>query len=108
MSQILIVEDEPIIRTELGRLLTRAGHAVAETGSVAEAGRLQPLDAFDLVIADLRLPGEAGTDLIARGNGTPVLIMTSYATVRAAVEALHNGALHLIPTPFHHQHTLSV
>jgi DNA-binding NtrC family response regulator len=108
MSQILIVEDEPIIRTELGRLLTRAGHAVAETGSVAEAGRLQPLDAFDLVIADLRLPGEAGTDLIARCNGTPVLIMTSYATVRAAVEAMRKGAVDFIAKPFDHEEMLIV
>jgi DNA-binding NtrC family response regulator len=108
MSQILIVEDEPIIRTELGRLLTRAGHAVVETGSVAEAGGLQPLDAFDLVIADLRLPGEAGTDLIARCNGTPVLIMTSYATVRAAVEAMRKGAVDFIAKPFDHEEMLMV
>ena len=108
MSQILIVEDEPIIRTELGRLLTRAGHAVAETGSVAEAGGLQPLDAFDLVIADLRLPGEAGTELIARCNGTPVLIMTSYATVRAAVEAMRKGAVDFIAKPFDHEEMLMV
>src|SRR5258707_8760356 len=107
MSQILIVEDEPIIGTELGRLLTRSGHAVADTGSVDEAVQ-EPLDVFDLVIADLRFPGEAGTDLIARCNGTPVLIMTSYATVRAAVEAMRKGAVDFIAKPFDHEEMLMV
>ena len=108
MSQILIVEDEAIIRTELARLLTRAGHAVAQAGSVAETEGLQPLDAFDLVIADLRLPGESGTELISRCNGTPVLIMTSYATVRAALEAMRKGAVDFIAKPFDHEEMLMV
>ena len=108
MSEILIVEDEAIIRTELARLLTRAGHAVAQAGSVRETEGLQPLDAFDLVIADLRLPGESGTELISRCNGTPVLIMTSYATVRAAVEAMRMGAVDFIAKPFDHEEMLMV
>ncbi len=102
MSQILIVEDEPIIRSELGRLLARAGHEVTDAGSVAEAESKQPLDAFDLIIADLRLPGGSGMELIGKCGKAPVLIMTSYATVRAAVEAMQKGAVDFIAKPFDH------
>ncbi|HME90834.1 MAG TPA: sigma-54 dependent transcriptional regulator [Myxococcaceae bacterium] len=108
MSRILIVEDEAVIRTELGRLLSRTGHDVAEAGSVAEAERHQPLDAFDLVIADLRLPGGEGTQLISLCGRAPVLIMTSYATVRAAVGAMQMGAVDFIAKPFDHDEMLMV
>ncbi len=63
MSRILIVEDEAIIRSALRRLLERHDHEVSEAGSVTEARELDP-QGFDLVISDLRLPGEPGTDLI--------------------------------------------
>jgi len=108
VSQILIVEDEPIIRSELGRLLGRAGHEISDAGSVPEAEARAPLDAFDLIIADLRLPGGPGTELIGRCGKAPVLIMTSYATVRAAVEAMQKGAVDFIAKPFDHDEMLMV
>jgi DNA-binding NtrC family response regulator len=108
MSQILIVEDEPIIRAELGRLLARAGHEISDAASVAEAESNQSLDAFDLIVADLRLPGGDGTELIGKCGKAPVLIMTSYATVRAAVEAMQKGAVDFIAKPFDHDEMLMV
>ncbi len=107
MSRTLIVEDEDVIRTELARLLARSGHDVAEARTVQEASG-QGLDAFDLVIADLRLPGGLGTDLVDLCPGTPVLIMTSFATVRAAVEAIQKGAVDFIAKPFDHDELLLV
>jgi DNA-binding NtrC family response regulator len=108
MSRILIVEDESVIRTELRRLLVREGHDVAEAGSVDQAEREQQLDGFDLVIADLRLPGAPGTELISRCGGAPVLVMTSYATVRSAVEAMKLGAVDYLSKPFDHEELLMV
>jgi DNA-binding NtrC family response regulator len=107
MSRILIVEDEDVIRTEVARLLARAGHDVAEARTVPEASS-QGNDGFDLVIADLRLPGGLGTDLIDLLPGTSVLIMTSFATVRAAVEAIQKGAVDFIAKPFDHDELLLV
>jgi DNA-binding NtrC family response regulator len=101
MSEILLVEDEPVIRTELRRLLERHGHKVLEAGSVEEASA-HALGSLDLVITDLRLPGRAGTEMIARAAGTPVLIMTSYATVPSAVESMKLGAADYISKPFAH------
>ncbi|WP_372613576.1 sigma-54-dependent transcriptional regulator [Halomonas sp.] len=105
MSRILIVEDEAIIRSALKRLLERHDHRVSGAGSVAEALSLEPRD-FDLVISDLRLPGEPGTDLIARAAPVPVLIMTSYASMRSAVEALKLGAVDYVAKPFDHEELL--
>src|SRR5260221_3043806 len=101
MSEILLVEDEPVIRTELRRLLERHGHKVLEAGFVEEATS-HPMGSLDLVITDLRLPGSAGTEMIARAAGTPVLIMTSYATVPSAVESMKLGAADYISKPFAH------
>jgi DNA-binding NtrC family response regulator len=108
MSRVLIVEDETVIRTELRRLLSREGYDVAEAGSVTEAEREHQLDGFDLVLADLRLPGAPGTELITKCNGVPVLVMTSYATVRSAVEAMKLGAVDYLSKPFDHEELLMV
>jgi DNA-binding NtrC family response regulator len=108
MSRILLVEDEAVIRTELRRLLTRQGYDVAEAGSVTEAEAEHALDGFDLVIADLRLPGAPGTELIGKCNGSPVLVMTSYATVRSAVDAMKLGAFDYLSKPFDHDELLMV
>ncbi len=99
MSRILIVEDELIIRHELRRLLVRHGHEVSEAGTVEEAREADPKN-FDLVISDLRLPGAQGTDLIDAQCTTPVVIMTSFATVKSAVEAMKQGAVDYISKPF--------
>jgi DNA-binding NtrC family response regulator len=79
MSHILIVEDETIIRSALRRLLERNQYEVSEAGSVQEAQDRYSIPGFDLIISDLRLPGAPGTELIKLAEGTPVLIMTSYA-----------------------------
>ncbi|MBD3898438.1 sigma-54-dependent Fis family transcriptional regulator [Halomonas sp. ML-15] len=105
MSRILIVEDESIIRSALKRLLERHDYQVSEAGSVDEALALDP-QRFDLVISDLRLPGEPGTALIDSAAPVPVLIMTSYASMRSAVDALKQGALDYIAKPFDHDELL--
>ncbi|WP_020651272.1 sigma-54-dependent transcriptional regulator [Solimonas variicoloris] len=105
MSRILIVEDEAVIRRQLARLLARHDYQIAEAGSVAEAESLGPSQ-FDLVIADVRLPGAPGTDLIPRAAPTPVLVMTSYASIRSAVEAMQLGAADYIAKPFDHDEML--
>ncbi len=101
MSHILIVEDEPVIRGALRKLLERHEHTVVEAAS-AEAAREHDLADFDLVISDLRLPGASGTELISLARPTPVLIMTSYASLRSAVDAMREGAVDYIAKPFDH------
>ena len=101
MSNILVVEDEPIIQESLVRLLRRQGHDATGVASVAEAEE-NSINMYDLIISDLRLPGEPGTELIQRAAPIPVLIMTSYSTVQSAVEAMKQGAVDYISKPFNH------
>ena len=101
MSNILVVEDEPIIQESLVRLLRRQGYDVTGVGSVAEAEE-NSINMYDLIISDLRLPGKPGTELIARAASIPVLIMASYSTVQSAVEAMKQGAVDYISKPFNH------
>lgn len=102
MSDILVVEDESIIRSALKRLLERHQYTVTEAESVTEASQ-HDLNRFDLIITDLRLPGAPGTDLIDMAKGIPVLIMTSYASMRSAVDAMKMGAVDYIAKPFDHE-----
>ncbi|KTC36296.1 Fis family transcriptional regulator, partial [Pseudomonas putida] len=106
MPHILIVEDETIIRSALRRLLERNQYQVSEAGSVQEAQERFSIPSFDLIISDLRLPGAPGTELIKLGEGTPVLIMTSYASLRSAVDSMKMGAVDYIAKPFDHDEML--
>ena len=101
-ARILIVEDESVIRSALRRLLERNSYQVSEAASVGEAESKHELTSFDLIISDLRLPGAPGTDLIKRAGETPVLIMTSYASLRSAVDSMRMGAVDYIAKPFDH------
>ncbi|MDD0844679.1 sigma-54-dependent transcriptional regulator [Pseudomonas sp. Gutcm_11s] len=106
MPHILIVEDETIIRSALRRLLERNQYQVSEAGSVQEAQERYSIPSFDLVVSDLRLPGAPGTELIKLAEGTPVLIMTSYASLRSAVDSMKMGAVDYIAKPFDHDEML--
>ena len=93
MQKILVVEDESVIRNALRRLLERSNYQVSEAGSVQQAEADHNFADFDLIISDLRLPGAPGTDLIKKAGDVPVLIMTSYASLRSAVDSMRMGAV---------------
>jgi DNA-binding NtrC family response regulator len=101
INQVLVVEDELVIRTALKRLLERNNYEVSEAGSVKETLELYDMDKFDVIISDLRLPGAPGTDLI-KATSTPVLIMTSYSSIRSAIDSMKIGAVDYIAKPFEH------
>jgi len=106
MSRILVVEDEEVIRTALRKLLNHNGYEVEEADSVEQAAR-RDLHRYDLIITDLRLPGEPGTELIRQVPDVPVLIMTSYASLRSAVDSMKLGAVEYIAKPFDHDEMLA-
>ena len=106
MNRILLIEDEAVIRRAVKRLLERHDYQVAEAGSVEEAESAHNPTDFDLIISDVRLPGLPGTEIIARAAPVPVLIMTSYASIRSAVDAMKLGAIDYIAKPFDHDELL--
>ena len=101
MNQVLVVEDEAVIRSALKRLLERHKYQVSEAGTVKESLEKYDLDKFDVVISDLRLPGAPGTDII-KATKAPVLIMTSYSSIRSAIDSMKMGAVDYIAKPFEH------
>ncbi|WP_457673117.1 sigma-54-dependent transcriptional regulator [Thiolapillus sp.] len=108
MNRILIVEDEQVIRDAVSKLLRRNGYDVSAVESVEAALETHELTDFHLLIVDIRLPGRPGTDLISLASPVPVLIMTSYASVSSAVEAMKQGAADYIAKPFDHEELLVV
>lgn len=108
MGKILIVEDEIIIRQSICRLLSRNGHDVFEAESAEAALADYTLTDFDLILSDLRLPGASGTTLIAPAAPKPVLVMTSYASLKSAIEAMKLGAAEYIAKPFDHDEMIKL
>lgn len=107
MNRILVIEDEEIILKALKKLLERNHYNVTTAQTVEEAIEAHP-QSFDLVLADLRLPGAEGTEIIPVADPIPVVIMTSHASVRSAVTAMRYGAIDYIAKPFDHDELLLI
>src|SRR5208282_3742165 len=104
MARILIVDDQDMMRDSLAQILAREGHeVVAANDGAAAVGRLGA-SRFDLLITDLRMPKMTGLDLMAEAKrlrpDMPVVLMTAFATVSNAVEAMKLGAYDYIQKPF--------
>jgi DNA-binding NtrC family response regulator len=102
MTRILLVDDEAAIRRGVRRFLEHHGLEVALADDLASARKLAESQVFDLLLADLRLPDGEGTSLIGEFPQLPTVIMTSYASVPSAVEAMKSGAIDYIAKPFDH------
>jgi len=111
-NKILIVEDDLAFGTMLQRFLERKQFDVSLVTS-GKRGRELLMDSdFDLLITDLKLPDDSGMELlkIARTKTppTPTILMTSYADVTTAVEAIKRGAADYISKPFRPEELLMV
>jgi DNA-binding NtrC family response regulator len=104
MAKILIVDDQDMMRDSLAAILAREGHEIiaATEGSIA-LSRLSSTK-IDLVITDLKMPKMTGIELLAEIKklkpDVPVVLMTAFATVQTAVEAMKLGAYDYIQKPF--------
>ena len=108
--RVLLVEDEQTIAVTLADDLEAAGHEVAHIADGAEAVAALKRRSFDVVITDVRLPGADGLEVLKAAKrarpDTEVLMMTAYATVEHAVEAMRLGADDYIQKPFLNEHVL--
>lgn len=103
-GRILVVDDERDICRALEFLLSRDGYEVSTAGGGEEALKAIETDDFDLVISDLKMEGMDGLQLLEKAlslhPGLMVVIMTAFASVETAVEAMKKGAADYIVKPF--------
>lgn len=104
MARILIIEDDPDLRYSLVRTLSKRGHDIAEATN--EPDGLEHAQSFDpaLILSDINLAAGSGLSVLAklreRGCDAPVILMTAFASVGSAVEAMKLGADDYLTKPF--------
>jgi NtrC-family two-component system response regulator AlgB len=101
---ILIIDDEPSLRRTLRTTLESMGHQVAEAADKVQGLERVGHRQFDLALLDLRLARDQGLDLLPEllhlAPGLHVVVVTAYATIDTAVEAMRRGAFDYLPKPF--------
>lgn len=105
-ANILVIDDEQIMREGCSRILSKEGWTVAtaDTGQKGLEAIQRSLDQFDAILLDLMMPGMSGMEALDRirniDSNLLVIVITGYATVESAVEAMKKGAYDFIPKPF--------
>jgi len=111
LSSVLIVDDEPGIRSFLQRGLSKYFGLVEVAADVTTADELRQRCHFDLIIADIRLPGKSGVEWIrelrSQGSHTAVIFITAHADLDTAIAALRAGAADFILKPFRMEQMLN-
>ena len=105
MAKILLVEDDVAFCTMLKTFLVKKDCEVDAVYTATEALTLVRNNKYDVVISDVRLPDKEGLEILQavnkKGENTGVIMMTSYAEISMAVNAIKEGALDYIAKPFH-------
>lgn len=109
-AYIHIIDDEPIIHEILGELLTTEGYKIEISPNGREALKKHDTDSFDLVLLDLLMPEMNGIEVlkeIIRINpNAVVIIITAYASLDSAIDAMKSGAFDYIQKPFKNEDLL--
>jgi DNA-binding NtrC family response regulator len=104
MATILVVDDKDMMRDSLSLALARAGHKAVTTGDPSEAPGLVRQHRPACVITDLKMPKMDGIELLQRiraeSPDVPVVLMTAFATISTAVQAMRLGAFDYVQKPF--------
>lgn len=103
MKSILIVEDDITYSMMLKTWLSKKGFQVTSVSSIARAQKQLETESVDLILSDLRLPDKDGIDLLKwlsiQGKPIPFIMMTSYADIQSAVQAMKLGASDYVAKP---------
>src|ERR1700743_2318849 len=102
--RVLVVDDDIDLAETLAEGLGERGFEALGGSSSVEGGQRLDAEPFDALVTDLRMPEVDGMTLLARSRAAaperPVLVMTAYAAVETAVEAIRQGAYHYLTKPF--------
>ncbi|MFZ5541639.1 MAG: response regulator transcription factor [Pseudomonadota bacterium] len=100
---LLLVDDDESCRWAVGRAFERRGYAVSTAATVSEALEIVARQSPEFAVIDLRMPGPSGLTLVARlkqaDPNTRIVVLTGYASVATAVEAIKLGATDYLVKP---------
>ena len=103
-ASILVADDDAVARDLLVEVLTREGYRVRAAGGGAEAIHAAESEVFDVALIDLRMPDVDGLAVLARiralDPAPPVFILTAFAAIETAIEAIRQGAYDYLSKPF--------
>lgn len=103
-EHILVVDDELPMLSVLERIITAEGYEVTTTNNALEVPELMEKTSFDLVIADFRMPGMSGMEILRliRSAGRPeeMIMITAFPSPESAAEAIEEGVFDYITKPF--------
>lgn len=100
--KVLLVDDDRLVLATLGKGLEQSGYAVQACASVEEAKRVIALDAPDIAVLDVRMPGISGLDLaseLSKDQQIPFIFLTAYSEADVVMKAAENGALGYLVKP---------
>ena len=108
---LLVADDDQVARELLAETLSREGYRVRVAGGGQEALRLAGAEPFDMALVDLRMPDLDGLGVLKQlatiQPGLPVVILTAFATVETAIEAVNAGAFDYLSKPFRMEEVLA-
>ena len=103
LSSLLLVDDDDAFRRVLARALGRRGYAVSGAANVEAALALALAQPPEYAVVDLRMPGDSGLVLIEKlielDPNTRIVMLTGYASIATAIEAIKLGAIHYLSKP---------
>ena len=109
-GSVLVVDDDPAVGMVLNAQLSQAGIGCLHVANAEAALALLGERPVDIVITDLRMPGQSGIELldeiVRRWPEIPVVLLTAHGTVGTAVEAMKKGAADFLPKPFDREEIL--
>lgn len=108
---VLIIDDEPALRQILGNTVAKAGYQVLLAENGTQALETLAKENVDVAVCDIRMPDMTGIDVVSRARGsgieTPFLVMTAFASVNTAIEAMRVGAYDYMVKPIRNEDLLN-
>jgi len=109
-EHIIVVDDDPYVLDSVSRLLTESGYSVISCSSAEEAIAQFIRNRSELIITDIKMPGLSGIELLERihtiDDKLPVILMTGYAELELAIDAIKRGAFDFITKPYQPEYLL--
>ncbi|HDO23377.1 MAG TPA: response regulator [Nitrospirae bacterium] len=108
--EVLVVDDDPFILESLSAYLKAKGYLIVTADNAPAALDILKESIFDVILTDIRMPGMSGIELLDRINemnyGTPVILMTAFAEIETAIDAIKKGAFDFVTKPFKYENII--